>query len=105
MFEKGVTTENRTFIDRLMSTGIITVIILLVPATIFMMYRNYFGPFENLNLVIGLYTVQLFGRISTVLYLLQIIFAWYITEKILQHPIEFDIEGTIQCSQFFTSDS
>ena len=105
MFEKGVTTENRTFIDRLLSTGIITVIILLVPATIFMMYRNYFGPFENLNVVIGLYTVQLFGRISTTLYLLQIIFAVYVTEKVLQHPFEFDIEGTIQCSQFFTSDS
>ena len=108
MFEKGITSENRTFIDRLTSTYIITFIIMLTPSAIFMMYRNDFGPFENLNLVIGIYSVQLFGRISTVLMLLQMMFAWYITEKvakiILKHPLEFDIEGTIQCSQFFTSD-
>ena len=48
MFEKGITSENRTFIDRLTSTYIITFIIMLTPSAIFMMYRNDFGPFENL---------------------------------------------------------
>ena len=85
-------------------TSIITHIIQLTPSGIFMTYRNLFGPFENLNIVIGLYSVQLFGRISTSLMLLQTIFAWYITEKVLK-KYEYDSsEGIIECSQFFTGD-
>jgi hypothetical protein len=79
MFEKfGVMAENRTSLDRLISILIMAHNFMLAPSAIFMMYRNAFGPFDNLNIVIGIHSVQLFGQISTCLMLLQIMFAWYI---------------------------
>ena len=79
-------------------------IVLLSPTGILMIYRNLVGPFDNLNIVTGLFSVQLFGRILTCLMFLQTISAWYIIEKFLTQYEYDSSEGIIECSQFFTSD-
>ena len=39
--------ENRKLLDELISFGMITSIIMLMPATILMTYRNVFGPLQS----------------------------------------------------------
>ena len=41
-------TENRKLLDELISFGMITSIIMLMPATILMTYRNVFGPLQSI---------------------------------------------------------
>ena len=49
MFVKhGIDTENRKLLDELISFGMIIGIIMLLPATIIMTYRNVFGPLLNI---------------------------------------------------------
>ena len=43
----GIDTEDHKLLDDLMSFGMITSIIMLLPAAILMMYRNMFGPLLN----------------------------------------------------------
>ena len=43
----GIDTEDYKLLDDLMSFGMITCIIMLLPAAILMMYRNLFGPLLN----------------------------------------------------------
>ena len=40
--------ENRKLLDELISFGMITSIIMLMPATILMTYRNVFGPLQSI---------------------------------------------------------
>ena len=40
--------ENRKLLDELISFGMITSIIMLMPATILMPYRNVFGPLQSI---------------------------------------------------------
>ena len=40
----GIDTENRKLLDELISFGMITSIVMLMPSTILMTYRNVFGP-------------------------------------------------------------
>ena len=99
MYEKfGIAAANQRFLDKLIITFLMALIILLAPSGILMIYRNLLGPFDNLNMVIGLYSVQLFGRISTTLMFLQTIFAWYITEKVLKEYKYDTSEEIVECS-------
>ena len=44
----GIDTEDHKLLDELMSFGMITCIIMLLPAVILMTYRNVFGPLLNI---------------------------------------------------------
>ena len=44
----GIDTEDRKLLDELMSFGMITCIIMLLPAAILMTYRNVFGPLMSI---------------------------------------------------------
>ena len=44
----GIDTENRKLLDELISFGMITSIIMLLPAAILMTYRNAFGPLPSI---------------------------------------------------------
>ena len=105
MYEKfGIATENRTFLDKFIVNFLVGHIIYLAPSGILMVHRNLIGPFDNLNMVKGLYSIVLFGRISTSLMFLQTILVWYITEKVLEQFQYDPSDGIVECSQFFTGD-
>ena len=44
----GIDIENRKLLDELISFGMITSIIMLMPSAILMTYRNVFGPLQNI---------------------------------------------------------
>ena len=44
----GIDTENRKLLDELISFGMITSIIMLMPSAILMAYRNVFGPMPSI---------------------------------------------------------
>ena len=49
MFVKyGIDIENRTLLDEVISFAMITGIIMLLPETILMTYRNVFGPMPSI---------------------------------------------------------
>ena len=56
----GIETENRKLLDELISFGIITSIIILLPAAILMICRNVFGPLLSIfatNILLNVVTV------------------------------------------------
>ena len=44
----GIDNENRKLLDELISFGMITSIIMLMPSAILMAYRNVFGPMPSI---------------------------------------------------------
>ena len=56
----GIETENQKLLDELTSFGIITSIIILLPAAILMTHRNVFGPLPSIfatNMLLNIVTV------------------------------------------------
>ena len=102
-FEKfGIKSEHWKLLDGLISFSMIASIIGTVPNMILVTYYNLFGPFSNMNIVIGLISVRLFGRLALTITFMEGFFVWYITEIVLRDQCEFDKVGMSQCIQFFT---
>ena len=56
----GIETENRKLLDELISFGLITSMIILLPGTFLMTYRNVFGPLPSVfatNMLLNIVTV------------------------------------------------
>ena len=56
----GIETENRKLLDELISFGMMTSIMILLPAAILMTYRNVFGPLPSIfatNMLLNIVTV------------------------------------------------
>ena len=56
----GIDTEDHKLLDELMSFGMITCIIMLLPSVILMMYRNVFGPLMSMSatkMLLSIFTV------------------------------------------------
>ena len=56
----GIDIENRKLLDELISFGMITSIIMLMPSAILMTYRNIFGPMLSIfatNMLLNILTV------------------------------------------------
>ena len=103
MFEKhGLNPDNRKLLDMLISFGMVVSIILLVPTTCLMVQRNIFGPFQNENIVVGLVSIQAFGRITVLMVIIEAYFVWYMTEKVFKGQCEMDAVGMAECISFFT---
>ena len=79
MFVKyGIDTENRKLLDELISFLMIMCIIMLLPTTILMTYRNIFGPLPSIFGTQILLSVLKFAQISTVMIGLEVSLVWYI---------------------------
>ena len=103
MFEKhGLNPENRKLLDMLISFVMGASIILVIPTTCLMVQRNVFGPFQNENIVVGLVSVQAFGRITVIMVTIEAYFVWYMTEKVFKGQCEMDAVGMAECISFFT---
>ena len=75
MFEKyGLNPDNRKLLDMLISFGMIMGIMTLVVSTILTVHRNVFGPLQNKNLVVGLLSIQMFGKISLMMVVIEAYF-------------------------------
>ena len=48
------------------------------------------------------YCVLKFGKISSVMTIIEAFLVWYICEKVFKNQYEFDEIGTAQCMKFFT---
>ena len=56
----GIDNENRKLLDELISFGMITSIIMLMPSAILMTYRNVFGP------MLSIFATKMLLNIQTV---------------------------------------
>ena len=97
----GLQPYHWNLLDTLISFGTMINIFQSVPALLLIIYRNIFGPLDNLNLVIATRTITTFGRISFVMTVLSEYLVWYIIEKIFKNQIEIDEIGTVECIIFF----
>ena len=80
IFEKfGVSCENWKLLDGLISFMMLASIISMVSNMILVTYNNIFGHFDNLNIVIGLLSLRLFGRLSLTIAFIEVFLVWYIT--------------------------
>ena len=91
MFEKyGLNPDNRKLLDMLISFGMIIGIMTLVVSTILTVHRNIFGPLQSENLVVGLLSIQMFGKTSLMMVVIEAYFVWYVTEIALKSQCEMD---------------
>ena len=103
MFVKyGIDTENRKLLDELISFSMIMCIIMLLPTTILMTYRNIFGPLPSIFGTQILLSVLKFAQISTVMIGLEGSLVWYIGEMVYENQYEMDEIGMAECLKFFT---
>ena len=103
MFVKyGIDTENRKLFDELISFSMIMCIIMLLPTTILMTYRNIFGPLPSIFGTQILLSVLKFAQISTVMIGLEGSLVWYIGEMVYENQYEMDEIGMAECLKFFT---
>ena len=103
MYEKfGLHSDNRNVFDMLISFGSLISVIQSGPTMFLFTYRNLFGPFDNQNLVFGLLFINTFGNVAYFMIILQGIFVWYITVKVLKNKYEMDEVGMVECITFFT---
>ena len=103
MFVKyGIDTENRKLLDELISFLMIMCIIMLLPTTILMTYRNIFGPLPSIFGTQILLSVLKFAQISTVMIGLEGSLVWYIGEMVYENQYEMDEIGMAECLKFFT---
>ena len=103
MFVKyGIDTENRKLLDELISFLMIMCIIMLLPTTILMTYRNIFGPLPSIFGTQILLSVLKFAQISTVMIGLEVSLVWYIGEMVYENQYEMDEIGMAECLKFFT---
>ena len=103
MFVKyGIDTENRKLLDELISFLMIMCIIMLLPTTILMTYRNIFGPLPSIFGTQILLSVLKFAQISTVMIGLEVSLVWYICEMVYENQYEMDEIGMAECLKFFT---
>ena len=83
IFEKfGVSCENWKLLDGLISFMMLASIISMVSNMILVTYNNIFGHFDNLNIVIGLLSLRLFGRLSLTIAFIEVFLVWYITSLV-----------------------
>ena len=103
MFVKyGIDTENRKLLDELISFLMIMCIIMLLPTTILMTYRNIFGPLPSIFGTQILLSVLKFAQISIVMIGLEVSLVWYICEMVYENQYEMDEIGMAECLKFFT---
>ena len=103
MFVKyGIDTENRKLLDELISFSMIMCIIMLLPTTILMTYRNIFGPLPSIFGTQILLSVLKFAQISIVMIGLEVSLVWYICEMVYENQYEMDEIGMAECLKFFT---
>ena len=103
MFVKyGIDTENRKLLDELISFSMIMCIIMLLPTTILMTYRNIFGPLPSIFGTQILLSVLKFAQISTVMIGLEGSLVWYIGKMVYENQYEMDEIGMAECLKFFT---
>ena len=103
MYVKTLTNNDRNLLDMMICSGTIVSIIQSVPLTVFMVYRNIFGPIQNKSLVYGILCVQDCGNIAYCLFFFEGIFIWYITAKDFNFRVKMDDIGMAQCLLFFNS--
>ena len=103
MFEKyGLNPDNRKLLDMLISFGMIIGIMTVVVTTILTVHRNIFGPLQNQNLVVGLLSIKMFGKLCLMMVIIEAYFVWYVTEIVLKSQCEMDAVGMAECFNFFT---
>ena len=103
IFEKyGLNPGNRSLLDMLISFVMIINIIQSGPDMILLVHRNIIGPFQNINMVVGLLSIKVFTQIFTMMIVIEVLFVWYITEKALKNQLDMDQMGMAECCLFFT---
>ena len=103
MFVKhGIDNGNRKLLDELISFGMIIGIIMLLPVSILMAYRNFIGPLPSILVTQILLGISKFGQISTTMILIEVLLVWYIGEIVLKNQYEMDEIGMAECLKFFT---
>ena len=103
MYVNTLTNNDRNLLDMMICSGTIVSIIQSAPLTVFMMYRNIFGPIQNKSLVYGILCIQDFGNIAYCLFFFEGTFIWYITAKDFNIQVKMDEIGMAQCLIFFNS--
>ena len=103
MYVNTLTNNDRNLLDMMICSGTIVSIIQSAPLTVFMMYRNIFGPIQNKSLVYGILCIQDFGNIAYCLFFFEGTFIWYITAKDFKIQVKMDEIGMAQCLIFFNS--
>ena len=103
MYVNTLNTSDRNLLDMMICCGTIISIIKSIPLTVFMIYRNIFGPIQNQNLVIGILCIGVCGNVAYCLFFLESIFIWYITEKEFNIQVKMDEIGMAQCLLFFNT--
>ena len=89
-------------LDEIISFGMIICIIMLLPASILMTYRNVFGPLPSILVIQTLLIILKFGQISTTMIVIEGLLVWYIGEIVLKNQYEMDEIGMAECLKFFT---
>ena len=89
-------------LDEIISFGMIICIIMLLPASILMAYRNFFGPLPSILVIQILFNISKFGQISTTMIVIEGLLVWYIGEIVLKNQYEMDEIGMAECLKFFT---
>ena len=103
MYVNTLTSNDRNLLDLMICSGTIVSIIQSAPLTVFMVYRNIFGPIQDGNLVYGVLCIADIGNIAYCLFFFEGIFIWYITAKDFSIQVKMDEIGMAQCLLFFNS--
>ena len=103
MYVNTLTNNERNLLDMIICCGTIISIIKPAAVTVFMMYRNIFGPIQNQNLVFGILCIGDWSNIAYCLFFFEGIFIWYITAKDFNIQVKMDEIGMAQCLLFFNS--
>ena len=103
MYVNTLTNNDRNLLDMIICCGTIISIIKPSAVTVFMMYRNIFGPIQNHSLVFGILCIAEWSNIAYCLFFFEGIFIWYITAKDFNIQVKMDEIGMAQCLLFFNS--
>ena len=103
MYVNTLTNNDRNLLDMIICCGTIISIIKPAAVTVFMMYRNIFGPIQNQSLVFGILCIAEWSNIAYCLFFFEGIFIWYITAKDFNIQVKMDEIGMAQCLLFFNS--